>query len=128
MSIMTHHHPRQHHHPHVYQYLVIALAVVIVVTGTLLIVPSITAPKVAVVPAAEFQSAHTEYLRGEKTIYLLPLGVTDALAAYHLGEKALHTRTINSSEAMTAYHFGEIHVMSAADSAMWLYHMGEKDY
>lgn len=128
MSLMTHPHPRQHHHPHVYQYIVIALVVVIALTGTLILVPSIANPKPAGVPAVEFQRAYTEYLRGEKVIYPMPATAGDVFTAYHLGEKILYAQPLSSSEALAVQRFGEKHVMSAAEYALWLYHLGEKDY
>ena len=88
-------------------YIITALAIMVVVLLTFAVVPSIAAPKPAIIPATGSQNAYVEFLRGEKVMYANPVGLIEALSAYHAGEKAVYANTVDSSSALSTYHLGE---------------------
>ena len=103
---------------------VIALAITLVAILAFAVAQSMIAPKPAAIPVTGSQNAFVEYLRGEKTIYANPVGLSEALSAYHLGEKPL----TNASEALSMYRLGEKTLYAVPDlgAALSAYHLGEK--
>jgi len=102
-------------------YVVVALAITLILISTLPFVPSIPAPKPAVIPVTGSQNAYVEFLRSEKAMYVNPVGLHDALTAHHLGEKAIYAESIALDIALYAWRFGE-KTLSASTDLNWLPH------
>jgi hypothetical protein len=96
-------------------YAILALAITLVVILVFGVAPSIAAPRPAIIPATGSQSAYVEFLRGEKAIYANPVGLSDALSAYHHGEKTIYTKPIDFGNALSAWRFGEKASYTKAD-------------
>ena len=110
-------------------YIIIALAITLVVFLTLVVVPSIAAPKPAVIPVTGSQNAYAEFLSGEKVMYAAPAGLSQAILAYHAGERAAYASTIDSSSALSVYRLGEkVIYANSADlgDALSAWHFAEK--
>ena len=88
-------------------YLIVALATALVAVLAFAVVPAISAPELAIIPETGSQNAYVEFLRGEKIMYAHPVGLNDALSAYHLGEKTDYANAVDSSTALSAWRFGE---------------------
>jgi hypothetical protein len=88
-------------------YIITALAIMVVVLLTFAVVPSIAAPKPAIIPATGSQNAYVEFLRGEKVMYANPDRLSEALSTYRTGEKADYANAVDSSSALSAYRLGE---------------------
>jgi hypothetical protein len=100
-------------------YIILALAISLVVILVLGVAPSVAAPKPVVIPLTGSQNAYIEFLRSEKTMYANPIGLRDALTAYHLGEKALYAESTALDIALYAWRFGE-KTLSASTALNWL--------
>jgi len=96
-------------------YIIVALAISLVVILVFGVAPSIYAPRPAIIQATGSQSAYVEFLRGEKAIYANPVGLSDALSAYHHGEKTIYTKPIDFSNALSEWRFGEKASYTKAD-------------
>jgi len=110
-------------------YIVTALAITLIVFLTLAVVPSIAAPEQAPIPVTGSQNAYVEFLRGEKAIYANPIGLSEALSAYHTGEQAVYAGVVDSSEALSVHRLGEktIYTNSAdLSNALSAWRFGEK--
>lgn len=109
-------------------YLIVAVTIVAIVLLTLAVVPSIAVRAPANIPVTGSQNAYVEFLRGEKAVYASPLGLSEALSAYHLGEKELYVSP-NTTNALSAWRSGEKAIISSAglESALSAWRQGEKD-
>src|SRR5687768_9865928 len=96
-------------------YLIVALATALVAVLAFAVVPAISAPELAIIPETGSQNAYVEFLRGEKIMYAHPVGLNDALSAYHLGEKTDYANAVDSSTALSAWRFGEKTLYTKAD-------------
>ena len=88
-------------------YIITALGIALVVFLTLAVVPSIAAPKPAVIPVTGSQNGYVEFLRGEKAMYANLVGLGESLSAYRAGEKAVYGKAVDSSSVLSTYHLGE---------------------
>ena len=88
-------------------YIITALAITLIVFLMLAVVPSIAAPEQASISETSNRSAYVEFLRGEKAIYANPVGLSEALSAYHTGEKAVYAGAVDSSDALSVHRLGE---------------------
>ena len=110
-------------------YIITALGIALVVFLTLAVVPSIAAPKPALIPVTRNQDAYVDFLRGEKAMYANPVGLSQALSAYHAGEKAFFANAVDSSSALSTYRLGEkVIYANSADlgNAFATWRLGEK--
>jgi len=104
----------------------IALAILLVAVLTFAVVPAITSPKSAIIPAAGNQNAYVDFLRGEKIMFTSEAGINTVMADYRAGEKTLYTNVVNPSSALVAYHAGEKDIVNSVDSALVEYRRVEK--
>jgi hypothetical protein len=100
-------------------YVIVVLAITLILISTFAFVPSIVAPKPAVIPVTDSQNAYVEFLRSEKAMYVNPVGLHDALTAHHLGQRAIYTESIALDNALSAWRFGE-KTLSAGTDLNWL--------
>jgi len=110
-------------------YIITALGIMVVVLLTFAVVPSIAAPKPAIIPATGSQNAYVEFLRGEKVMYANPARLSEALSTYRTGEKADYANAVDSSSALSAYRLGEKAIyLNTTDlgNALSTWHFGEK--
>jgi hypothetical protein len=108
-------------------YLIVAVTIVAIVLLTLAVVPSIAVRAPANIPVTGSQNAYVEFLRGEKAVYASPLGLSEALSAYHLGEKAIYTNAVDSSSALSTYRLGEKAIYTnTVNTALSAWRSGEK--